>query len=132
MSDLIYMLLLLVLGISAAVLFVVLKLKADGPRLYDVLAFSDGQLTILAGIPVSYPLPDIEMVTFSTIRGIQGNYTGVLRVVKRNGHKSRPFLFDGSAYAKHFVFYTTKKGIMRAIEALMEELRRHGVRCVMA
>lgn len=43
MSDLIYMLLLLVLGISAAVLFIVLKLKADGPRLYDVLAFSDGQ-----------------------------------------------------------------------------------------
>ena len=51
MSDLLYMLLLLVLGISAAVLFVVLKLKADGPRLYDVLAFSDGQLTILAGVP---------------------------------------------------------------------------------
>ena len=73
MSDLIYMLLLLVLGISAAVLFVVLKLKADGPRLYDVLAFSDGQLTILAGIPTRYPLPDIEMVTSSTIRGIQGN-----------------------------------------------------------
>lgn len=131
MSDLIYMLLLLVLGISAAVLFVVLKLKSGGKHLYDVLAFSDGQLTILAGIPVSYPLPDIEMVTFSTIRGIQGNYTGVLPS-KRNGHKSRPFLFDGSAYAKHFVFYTTKKGIMRAIEALMEELRRHGVQCVMA
>jgi len=27
----------------------------------------------LAGIPARYPLLDIEMVTFSTIRGIQGN-----------------------------------------------------------
>ncbi len=94
---------------------------------YDVFDISENKLTILAGIPVTYSLDTIEELTFSKMRGRYGGYTGIIRVIKTNGHKSRPFLFDSSVYYKKFIFTSSEKDINLTILALMEELKEHRI-----
>ncbi|MCI7681237.1 MAG: hypothetical protein MSP55_03310 [Fusobacterium necrophorum] len=96
---------------------------------YDVFHISENQLTILAGIPVTYSIDTIEELTFSKMRGKYGGYTDIIRVIKTNGHKSRPFLFDGSAYYKKFMFLSSEKDIDLAIIALMKELKKYRIPC---
>ena len=95
----------------------------------DVFSISGNQLTVLAGIPAIYEIDEIERITFSIIVGRHSAYSGVMRIVKTNGKKSRPFLFDGSAYKKKLTLKSTKQDINLATQYLMDELRQYNICC---
>ena len=96
---------------------------------FDVFSISGNQLTVLAGIPVTYEIDEIEKVAFSVFIGKHSAYSGVMRIVKANGKKSRPFLFDGSAYKKKVVLKSSKQDIELATQYLMDELGRYNICC---
>lgn len=102
-----------------------------GAQSYDVFALSGNQLTILAGIPVTYEIDEIEQITFSVIRAVRSTnvHNGIMRVVKKNRKKSRPFMFNSSALTKKTVLISSKQQIEETITYLMDELRRHHIRC---
>ncbi|MDL2288249.1 hypothetical protein LJC32_02590 [Oscillospiraceae bacterium OttesenSCG-928-F05] len=102
-----------------------------GAQSYDVFAVSGGRLTILAGIPVTYELDEIEQITFSIMRAVRSTtvHNGILRVIKKNGKKSRPFMFNSSALVKKTVLVSSRQDIEETTRYLMEELRRHHIRC---
>jgi|SRR3712207_206536 len=106
-----------------------LIIKNKRENKYDVFRISENQLTILAGIPVTYSLDTVEELTFSKMRNRYGGCTGIIRVIKKNGHKSRPFLFDSSVYYKKFVINSFEEDINLTIIALMEELKRYRIPC---
>ena len=92
-----------------------------------VFGVSGNQLTIFAGAHVTYNIEDIEEVVFSTFRGRYGSsYTGVIRIVKKNGRKSRPFLFYGNT--KNFILASSEHEIEKTTLELMEELKFHNIR----
>ena len=96
---------------------------------YAVFKVVGNQLTILAGLPVTYDLGMVEQVTFSAVRGRRGSsYTGIMRVVKTNGKKSRPFIFDSSSYKKKTVWVNSKQDIEAAIIYLTDELSAYSIR----
>lgn len=98
---------------------------------YDVFELSGNQLTVLAGIPVAYKIDEIERITFSAKRGRRrpSSYSGVMRIVKANGKKSRPFIFDSSVVKRKFVLSSSKQDIEQAIQYLMNELEQYHIRC---
>lgn len=105
------------------------RTNVNGER-YDVFKISENQLTVLAGIPVTYEIDTIESITFSAMKARRSSsYTGIMRIVKANGKKSRPFLFDSSACKKKFVLASSKQDIEEAIQYLMSELQRYNIRC---
>ena len=96
---------------------------------FEVFSFSGSQLTVLAGIPVTYDVSAIENVVFTKQRSrAGGSYTGILRIVKTDGKKSRPFIFDGSVVAKKLMLVSTEQDINNAITCLKDELRAHNIR----
>ena len=98
---------------------------------YAVFKVEGNQLTVLAGLPVIYDLGMVEQVTFSAVRGRRGSsYTGILRVVKTNGRKSRPFIFDSSCYKKKTVWVNSKQDIEAAIIYLTDKLSVYGIKAV--
>lgn len=98
---------------------------------YDVFEISGNRLTVLAGIPVTYEIGEISKITFSARKAPRSMsvYNGILRVVKTNGKKSRPFLFNSSACTKKMVLASSKQDIEQTIQYLMEELKRHNIPC---
>jgi len=97
---------------------------------YAVFTVDGGQLIVLTGIPVTYDINAITKVTFSVMRGRRStSYMGVMRIVKTNGKKSRPFLFDSSAYTKKFAWTSSRQEIEKAIAYLMEELKAYNICC---
>lgn len=98
---------------------------------YDVFEISGNQLVVLTGIPVKYEIEEIAEVTFSAIKAPRSmsTYNGVMRVIKANGKKSRPFLFNSSAYTKRMVLSSSKQDIVLTIQYLMDEMRRYHIRC---
>lgn len=55
------------LVVLVACLFFLIKRGRQGQGFYDVLYISDGKLTILAGIPISYSLADSNQTKGLTI-----------------------------------------------------------------
>lgn len=98
---------------------------------YDVFEVSGNRLTVLAGIPVTYQIDEIKKITFSIMKAPRSmsTYNGIMRVVKANGKKSRPFMFNSSAYAKKMVLASSKQEIEQTTRYLMDELKRHHIAC---
>lgn len=118
--------------ILAIVVFVnVGKRKNTTAGTFDVFEISGNQLTILAGIPVTYEINEIESITFTASRAPRSTsaYNGIIRVIKTDGKKSRPFLFDSSAYKKKMVLINSKQEIEQTIQYLMDDLKQHHIRC---
>lgn len=106
-------------------------LTNTGAQSYDVFAVSGNQLTVLAGIPVTYKLDEIKEVTFSTVKAPRSMsvYNGIMRIVKVDGKKSRPFMFNSSAYARKTVLASSRQEIEETIGYLMGELKQYHIRC---
>ena len=121
--------------ILALIIFAVVMLAkqkdvpADAEK-YDVFVVSGNQLTVLAGISVTYDIDAIEKITFSARTRRGRSYVGIMRIVKTNGRKSRPFLFDGSAYSKKTVWVNSKSDIENSILYLTDKLKSYGIRAL--
>ena len=64
-----------------------------GTNQHEVFTVFENKLTVLTGIPVTYEINTIKKITFSTLRDRYGSYTGIMRIVKKDGKKSRSFIF---------------------------------------
>ena len=96
---------------------------------YEVFKVHEGQLIVLTGFPVTYDLNTIDKVTFSVRKARKSlSYMGVMRIVKTNGKKSRPFAFDCSAYTKKFAWTSSRQEIEKTIEYLAEKLKACDIR----
>lgn len=112
------------------VLFFLIKKRRQGIGFYDILGISDGKLTIQAGLPVSYPLEEIERIEFSrfaTTKSGFTNFVGQLRIIKKNGSSSRPYLFDSSVLHQKMVGKSSKEEIEETIQMLMAKLEIQGI-----
>ena len=113
--------------IFAVVVFAKWKNRPAGSESNEVFAVSGNKLTVFAGIHVTYDIDDIEKVIFSSLRGRYGSsYSGIMRIVKKNGKKSRPFMFYGNA--KNFVLASSKQEIEKTTLELMEKLAFYNIR----
>lgn len=118
------------LVVLVACLFFLIKRGRQGQGFYDILYISDGKLTILAGIPISYPLEDISRVEFSTFATTKSGFTnfmGQLRIIKKDGRISRPYWFDSSVLYQKFVTKSTKEEMEETIHMLMAKLESQGI-----
>lgn len=99
---------------------------------YDVFKISGNQFIVLTLNPVVYEIHEIERINFSAVKvpRSMSSYNGVLHVYKKNGQKSRPFLFDSSAYTKKMTLASSKQEIEQTIQYLMEELKQHHIYCL--
>jgi len=126
------MLILILIGplfVVIALLTIVLTKTLSRKNLFDVFDFStEGRLTVLTGLPVTYDLSAIEKVFFSVMKSRKGmNYTGRFKILFANGSKSRPFLFDYSVCTKKFTLINTKEDIEKAAHYLMNQLKQHHI-----
>lgn len=137
MEVMIFVMFAAVLAVIALVVLILLRSKRTRERMhieadkYDVFAFTGSQLIVLAGSPAAYEIDEIERVTFTAMKAPRSMsaYNGVLRIVKKNGKKSRPFLFYGSAYTKKATLSSSKQEIEQAMAYLMAQLREHRIPC---
>ena len=135
MAGLIYAM--LAITLLAIIFAIVMFVKRTGSRgsinagQYDVFEVSGNQLTVLAGIPVTYDIGEIDRITFSASKAPRSmsSYNGIMRIVKADGKKSRPFLFNSSALTKKMVLASSKREIEETIQYLMEDLKRHHIAC---
>ena len=110
----------------AIVLLVKMSNRPGGMWSQEVFVVSENKLIVQSGIPVTYNIGDIEKVTFSKMRGRYGSYTGIMRIVKNNGRKSRPFMFYGTPKSK-FVLASSREDIDKTTQGLVEKLRMHHI-----
>ena len=112
--------------IMGIVMFVLLKdIKVN----HEVFEFKEnGEVRVLADVPVTYAIADIENVEFS-IRGGYESYYGKFRIVKSNGKKSRNYMYGTGAYTKDFTFNGSKEEMEKTTEYLMQQLREKGISC---
>jgi len=104
--------------------------KNDPGKRYTVFEFMpDHKLIVWTGVPVTYDISDIDYVSFSMFSQ-RGNYSGVFRIVKLGGKKSRPFMFDYSAYTKKTVWKSTEQNIQQVTAQLVSELRSKNISCI--
>ena len=130
------MMLVIYLLIPAFILIIVLMVlliknmsQNGGDRLYKVFEFlPENKLMVCAGVPVTYDISDIDYISFSKFRQ-RGNYSGIFRIVKLDGKKSRPFTFDYSFYTKKTVWKSTEPQIQQVTELLMRELHARNISC---
>ena len=112
--------------IMAIVLFVVLK---DVKVNHEVFEFKgESELQVLADIPTTYQIANIENVEFS-IRGGHGSYYGRFRIFENNGKKSRNYMYGIGVYTKDFDFNGSQEEMEKATEYLMQQLRDRGISC---
>lgn len=114
----------IVLVIGIVFLLIIIKRK----NRYDVFAFFDNRLAVLTIIPACYDIDIIEEITFSKIQ-LKTNFLGIMRIIKKGGSKSRPFLFDSCSYYKKFKIQNYENDIELTTMKLIEELQRHGIKC---
>lgn len=127
----------IMLGMIFLVMIVAISIliKGAGGRTnaarYDVFEVSGDQLTVLAGIPVTYDIAEIERITFSVMKAPKSmsSYNGIMKIVKTNSKKSRPFMFNSSAYTKKMVLSSSRQEIEQTIHFLMAELKRYHIPC---
>ena len=125
---------LLVYGMFAITIFVIVfaaialvKWKGLPVGTNEVFEVSDGRIIIFTGLQATYNIDDIENVAFSIVRSRRSaSYSGTMRVVKKNGKKSRPFIFCGDS--KNIVLAGSKPEIEKKTLELMEKLRLHNIR----
>jgi|GEM_PF-6656181 len=104
MEEIIWIMVLMSAGISAGVLTV--RFLARSHAFYDVLRIEGGCLmTFYHGLCGSteerYAIDEIRVVRFFC-RSTKGNLTfmGEMQIVKKDGQKSRRYVYDGSSYLK--------------------------------
>ena len=116
----------LVCIIMGTVMFVLLK---DVKVSHEVFEFKEnGEVQVLADVPTTYAIDDIENVEFS-IRGGYGSYYGRFRVIKSNGKRSRNYMYGTGVYTKDFTFNGSQEEMEKATEYLMQQLREKGLSC---
>ncbi len=99
---------------------------------FDVFKVSGNQFIVLTLSPITYEINDIERIDFSISKVPRSvsSYSGVMRVIMKNGKKSRPFIFDSSAYTKKATLSSSKQQIEQTIQYLMDELKQHHIYCL--
>lgn len=104
-------------------------LSEMGAQNYDVFSVRGNQLTILAGVPATYEIDEILEITFSVALAPKSMsaYNGYLRVVKKNGKKGRPFMFNSSVIEKKTVLASSRQDINDTIAYLTEELKKYHI-----
>ena len=135
MEDIIWITVLLSAGIAVGVLTVRFLARSRGKDIYyDVLRIEDGRLiTFYHGLCGTaeeiYALDEIYVVRFFC-RATKGNLTfmGEMQIVKKDGQKSRRYIYDGSTYEKNTVWCTSRALLLRTTKQLAEELALHGIR----
>ena len=135
MEDIIWITVLLSAGIAVGVLTVRFLARSRGKDIYyDVLRIEDGRLiTFYHGLCGTaeeiYALDEICVVCFFC-RATKGNLTfmGEMQIVKKDGQKSRRYIYDGSTYEKKTVWRTSRALLLRTTKQLAEELALHGIR----
>ena len=135
MEDIIWITVLLSTGIAVGVLTVRFIARSRGKDIYyDVLRIEDGRLiTFYHGLCGTaeeiYALDEICVVRFFC-RATKGNLTfmGEMQIVKKDGQKSRRYVYDGSSYLKKMVWRTSRPLLLRTTEQIAEELALHGIR----
>lgn len=82
---------------------------------YDVFWVSGNQLTVLAGIPVTYELDEIQAITFSAMKAPKSmsTYNGIMRVVKTNGKKAVRFFLTAAPTPKKWCFRAQSRILSR-------------------
>ena len=132
MEEIIWIMVLMSAGISAGVLTV--RFLARSHVFYDVLRIEGGCLiTFYHGLCGSteerYAIDEIRVVRFFC-RSTKGNLTfmGEMQIVKKDGQKSRRYVYDGSSYLKKMVWRTSRTLLLRTTEQIAEELALHGIR----
>ena len=132
MEEIIWIMVLMSAGISAGVLTV--RFLARSHAFYDVLRIEGGCLiTFYHGLCGSteehYAIDEIRVVRFFC-RSTKGNLTfmGEMQIVKKDGQKSRRYVYDGSSYLKKMVWRTSRALLLRTTKQLAEELALHGIR----
>ena len=116
----------LVCIIMGTVMFVLLK---DVKVSHEVFEFKEnGEVQVLADVPTTYAIADIENVEFS-IRGGYGSYYGRFRVIKSNGKRSRNYMYGTGVYTKDFTFNGSQEEMEKATEYLMQQLQEKGISC---
>lgn len=123
--------LLVIIGTGAILAKWQRTLADTGAQSYDVYTVYDNRLTVLAGIPVTYALDEIREITFTAAKAPRSMsvYNGIMRIVKTNGKKSLPFMFNSSVCAKKTVLASSRQDIEDTIAYLMDDLRRYHIRC---
>lgn len=132
MEEIIWIMVLMSAGISVGVLTV--RFLARSHAFYDVLRIEGGCLmTFYHGLCGSteerYVIDEIRVVRFFC-RSTKGNLTfmGEMQIVKKDGQKSRRYVYDGSSYLKKMVWCTSRALLLRTTEQMTEELALHGIR----
>ena len=132
MEEIIWIMVLMSAGISAGVLTV--RFLARSHAFYDVLRIEGGYLiTFYHGLcgtaEERCALDEIRIVRFFC-RATKGNLTfmGEMQIEKKDGQKSRRYVYDGSVYEKKTVWRTSRALLLRTTEQIAEELARHGIR----
>ncbi len=128
-----WMLMMTMILMIASILMLIIKFSS-GERKYDVFVIEGNELTITSGIPRKYIIDDIERIVFSKkasryALSDRNNWTGIIRIIKKSGLKTRHFLFDASSYHKKIVFESTESEIDLVTDDLMKQLRAHGIKC---
>ena len=135
MEEIIWVMVLMSAGIAAGVLTVrFLARSREGHTTCDVMRIEDGRLIAfyhgLCGCTEEiYAFDEIRVVRFFC-RATKGNLTfmGEMQIVKKDGRKSRRYVYDGSTYVKKRVWRTSPALLLRTTEQLAEELALHGIR----
>ena len=135
MEDIIWITVLLSAGIAVGVLTVRFLARSRGEdAFYDVLRIEDGCLIafyhgLCGTAEESYALDEIRVVRFFC-RSTKGNLTfmGEMQIVKKDGQKSRLYVYDGSTFEKTLVWRTSRALLLRTTQELTKELARHGIR----
>ena len=135
MEEIIWIMVLLSAGIVVGVLTLRFLARARAAHaFYDVMRIEAGFLiTFYHGLcgtaEEHYALDEIRVVRFFC-RATKGNLTfmGEMQIVKKDGQKSRRYIYDGSTYEKKTVWRTSRALLLRTTKQLAEELALHGIR----
>ena len=136
MEEMIGVMMLIAAGTAVGVLmaYILGRSRNASAGYYDVLRIEGGRLIsfyhgLCGSVEESYALDEIRLVRF-TCRATKGNLTfmGETQIVKKDGQKSRLYVYDGSTFEKTLVWRTSRALLLRTTQELTKELARHGIR----
>ena len=114
MEEMIGVMMLIAAGTAVGVLmaYILGRSRNASAGYYDVLRIEGGRLIsfyhgLCGSVEESYALDEIRLVRF-TCRATKGNLTfmGEMQIVKKDGQKSRLYVYDGSTFEKTLVWRT--------------------------
>ena len=135
MEEMIGVMMLIAAGTAVGVLmaYILGRSRNASTGYYDVLRIEGGHLIsfyhgLCGSVEESYALDEIRLVRF-TCRATKGNLTfmGEMQIVKKDGQKSRLYVYDGSTFEKTLVWRTSRALLLRTTQELTKELARHGI-----